>query len=67
MAVAAAPIEALRHIVGSSTTTLTTSGLSSIGRLDLSLEQAVLAWKDLAIDPTVLTTARERLDYWMST
>ena len=67
VAVAAAPTEALRQVVGSSTTTVTTSELSSIGRLDLSLEQALLAWKDLAIDPIVLTTARERLDYWMST
>jgi hypothetical protein len=67
VAVAASPNEALRLVVGSSTTTKTTSGLSSVGRLDLSLEQAVLDWKDLAIDPTVLTTARERLEYWKST
>src|SRR5262249_6030040 len=64
---ATSALDALVRLVQVQATSRTTKALHQAGRLDLSLEAAVLEWaKDLPLANDVVESARGRLDYWRS-
>lgn len=64
---ATSALDALVRLVQVQATSRTTKALHEAGRLDLSLEAAVLEWaKDLPLANDVVEGARGRLDYWRS-
>lgn len=66
--VARSALDALVRLVQVQATSRTTRALHEAGRLDLSLESAVIAWaEDLPLSADVVESARGRLDYWSST
>lgn len=58
------PVPTIVKFLTAPSTSSTTKALHQLGRLDLSLEQAALAWDDLPVDAR--DDARARLDYWKS-
>lgn len=60
------PLDALHRLLQDLATSRTTRALHSVGRLDLSLEAAVLAWTDLPLTADLIDAARGRLDFWRS-
>ncbi len=60
-------LDALVRLVQVQATGRTTKALHQAGRLDLSLEAAVLQWaEDLPLTIDLVESARGRLDYWRS-
>jgi hypothetical protein len=60
-------LDALARLVQVQATSRTTKALHQAGRLELSLEAAVLEWaQDLPLTTDLVESARGRLDYWRS-
>lgn len=60
-------LDELELLVVVEKTSRTTRALHAAGRLDLSIEQAVLDWaSDLPLTSDLVKSARGRLDYWKS-
>jgi hypothetical protein len=60
------PLDALHRLLQDLATSRTTRALHAVGRLDLSLEAAALAWTDLPLTADLIEAARGRLDFWKS-
>jgi IS30 family transposase len=64
---AAFALDGVEHLVVVEKTSRTTLALHAAGRLDLSIEQAVLDWaSDLPLTSDLVKSARSRLAYWKS-
>ncbi|MDR7252268.1 hypothetical protein J2X46_001244 [Nocardioides sp. BE266] len=61
---AESPLDALHRLLQDLATSRTTRSLHAAGRLELSLEAAVLGWTDLPLTADLIEAARGRLDYW---
>lgn len=66
VAAADSPLDALHRLLQDLATSRTTRALHAVGRLDLSLEAAALAWTDLPLTADLIEAARGRLDFWRS-
>lgn len=61
-------LDSIARLVSTLSTSRTTKALHEVGRLDLSLEQAVIEWAaDLPLATDLVESARGRLNYWRST
>lgn len=61
-------LDAISRLIMSQSTSRTTKHLASVGRLDLSVEEAVAKWAgDLPLGIDLVEFARGRVAYWRST